>query len=171
MKKTILIIIGVILIIFIGTTIFFYSQISKSISKVEKNIAVEVGESDSTKEVAQRLQDKKIIKYPTVFTYYSLFSNKHILPGIYYLSPNMKMAEILDILDEGKVSEKRATIPEGWSRWQIAEKLASEDIIDAETFLTETKDLEGYLFPDTYQFGIENTKDSVVKKFTDNFKM
>lgn len=170
MKKTILIILGIILLILISIGIFCYSQIITPASKQEKNIAFEVGENQTTREIANNLKEKNIIKNTTVFTYYSLLSDKNILPGIYYLSPDMKMSEILDILDEGKVSEKKATIPEGWRREQIAQKLADEGIIDANIFLANTKDLEGYLFPDTYQFGLENTPEEVTKKFTDNFK-
>lgn len=169
MKKIVLIVIGIIILILLALGIFFYAQIGSSASRTEKNIAIEVEDYDSTKEVAMKLKEKGVIKYPTIFTYYSLLSDKHILPGIYYLSPDMSMEEIIDILDEGKVSEKKATVLEGWRREQIAEKLAKEGIIDEETFLNATEDLEGYLFPDTYQFGLENTTDEVIKKFTDNF--
>ncbi len=169
MKKVILIVVGITLIIFIAISIFFYLQVNTSISKTENNIAVEVKENDSTKEIAQELKEKGIIKYPTIFKYYSLLSGRHILPGIYYLSPNLKMSEIIDVLNEGKVSEKRVTIPEGWRREQIAEKLATEGIIEADIFISNTKELEGYLFPDTYQFGIENSPEDVTKKFVDDF--
>lgn len=170
MKKIILIILSIIILAIVIIGLIFYSQIKNPASREQKLVTIEVGENDSTKQIAKKLEEKGVIKNPTIFTYYSLFSNKHILPGIYYLSPDMKMTEILNILDEGKVSEKKTTIPEGWRREQIAQKLAEEGVIDQETFLAKTKDLEGYLFPDTYQFGLKNSPAEVIKKFTDNFK-
>jgi len=170
MKKTLLIIISIILLILIVFGLYFYIQIKNPASREESIVIVEIVEDESTKEVAKKLEKKGIIKNSTIFTYCSLLSNKHILPGIYYLNPNMKITEILEILDEGKVSEKKVTILEGWRREQIAQKLSDELIVDKDKFLEATKDIEGYLFPDTYHFGLENTADKVIKKFTDNFK-
>ena len=92
------------------------------------------------------------------------------MPGIYYLSPDMNMMQILAILNQGKISEKKITIPEGWRREQIAQKLADELIVEKKEFLQATEDLEGYLFPDTYYFSLEKSVDKVVKKLTDNFR-
>jgi len=170
MKKIILIILGIITVFVVIAGIWIYWAIKNSFSQQEKNIVVEVIEDESTRQVADDLAKKSIIKHPLIFTYYSLLTNKQIMPGIYYLSPDMNMMQILAILNQGKISEKKITIPEGWRREQIAQKLADELIVEKKEFLQATEDLEGYLFPDTYYFSLEKSVDKVVKKLTDNFR-
>jgi UPF0755 protein len=62
------------------------------------------------------------------------------------------------------------TIPEGFNINQIADTVAPKLINFNKTrFMSEAKDLEGYLFPDTYFFlNNQNDKD-VIKSMSDNF--
>jgi UPF0755 protein len=48
--------------------------------------------------------------------------------------------------------EVRVTIPEGWRREQIAALLEKSAVTIADDFLALTKNDEGHLFPDTYNF-------------------
>ncbi len=62
------------------------------------------------------------------------------------------------------------TIPEGWANYQIAERYASKlEKFDKEAFLEKAKDLEGYLYPDTYSFLPNANEDVVIKEMKDNF--
>jgi len=71
----------------------------------------------------------------------------------------------------------RVTIPEGFTRRQIAERLESRGVCSADAFLAITEDprflehhhisgesFEGYLFPDTYQFVVNETARRVLIK-------
>jgi UPF0755 protein len=169
MKKTILIIVGILVLAGCLFALYLYWAIKLPVSDNTDNVVVEIVENDSTIEIAYTLKQQHLIKSPLVFRYYSLLSDKNIMPGIYYFHQNMNMDEILDILGEGRISEKRVTIPEGWRREQIAELLASAGIVDKDDFISHTKDLEGYLFPDTYQFGMDNVLLEVINKFINNF--
>ncbi len=73
---------------------------------------------------------------------------------------------ILDRITKGKPLLRRITVPEGFTLAQVAERLASEGLVDKSIFLEQSKDagliasllgfeaasLEGFLFPDTYLF-------------------
>ena len=81
------------------------------------------------------------------------------------------------------------TFPEGYTVTQIAEKLAENRVCNADEFLERAQNpsdellekleitnkdervftLEGYLFPDTYEFYIDESVDSVIGRFTDNY--
>lgn len=79
----------------------------------------------------------------------------------------------------------RVTFPEGFTVLEIAERLEENDVCSAEDFLavcnmpyegieTENPDervflLEGYVFPDTYEFYYNSSAESVLKKFIDNY--
>lgn len=55
-------------------------------------------------------------------------------------------------LRAGHQQEIRVTIPEGWRREQIAALLEKDAVTIADDFLAQTKNDEGRLFPDTYDF-------------------
>lgn len=80
----------------------------------------------------------------------------------------------------------RVTIPEGWRSEDIAKLLEKSKVIESENFLRYLKldysqefdflkdkpkniSLEGYLFPDTYEFWQNEKPENVVKKFLINF--
>ncbi|MBR0081461.1 MAG: endolytic transglycosylase MltG [Clostridia bacterium] len=109
--------------------------------------------------------------------------------GTYILSKNMTIKEIVNILAEGVPARvtKRVTIPEGYTVEQIAELLSKEEILSGTaTFRTLCKTvdafsnyaflsdlpsaneriyaLEGYLFPDTYEFYVESDAEEVINR-------
>ena len=109
--------------------------------------------------------------------------------GTYILSKNMSIKEIVNILAEGNATRsfKRVTIPEGYTVDQSAQTLALEQIIsDAAAFQTLCRTtesfekypflidlpsesermyaLEGYLFPDTYEFYVDSSPEEVVDR-------
>ncbi|MBC7190305.1 endolytic transglycosylase MltG, partial [Candidatus Aerophobetes bacterium] len=89
-------------------------------------------------------------------------------------------------LKEGKVKICKVTVPEGSSSWEIAELLSEKKITNKEEFLILVKSpdyfkkefpwieakhsLEGYLFPDTYYFALEEEPARVIEKFLARFE-
>lgn len=81
-------------------------------------------------------------------------------------------------------SVKLLVIPEGYTVVQIDELLAKNGVLEAHAlinfdidrvrndywFLEGAKNLEGFLFPDTYEFFLNSAPEAVVRKFLDNFK-
>ena len=114
--------------------------------------------------------------------------------GTYILSKNMTIKEIVGVLSEGvpaRVS-KRVTIPEGYTVEQISRLLYTEGIVeDANAFCTMCKTteafanypflseltnaadrmyaLEGYLFPDTYEFYADSQPEEVIDRMLNRY--
>jgi len=82
--------------------------------------------------------------------------------------------------------ENKVTIIEGWRLKDIASDLAKEGIVSEEDFMSAAaidnwrdryeflndpriKSLEGFLFPDTYNFFVEVTANDIIKKLLDEF--
>lgn len=79
----------------------------------------------------------------------------------------------------------RITFPEGYTVYQMGQLLEQKGVCTAEDFYTAANTpvtgieivnsderaflLEGYLFPDTYDFYLNESADSVIRRFTDNF--
>jgi UPF0755 protein len=90
--------------------------------------------------------------------------------GDYDLSPAMSSRQVMDALVRGQVRHgPTATIPEGWRAEQIADRLDAAGVAPRDDFLRAVADpksvpgadalggplppsLEGYLFPETYEF-------------------
>ncbi len=119
--------------------------------------------------------------------------------GKYQLSPGMSMEQIMDILLAGDGGRKtvKITFTEGMTIKDIADKLVAEKMFDASqrdellklcndagafkdySFITAVTDsaqlegrkylLEGYMFPDTYEFYADATPADVVEKLLKRF--
>jgi UPF0755 protein len=143
-----------------------------------------VKEGSSLKDVAWDLEQRHLIRSRTLFVLWSriLGYSKGIKSGEYILSASMPPVKILEKLRLGLIQTHIITIPEGYTRRQIADLFHERGLADENEFLTLTKDasvlkrygvsgstLEGYLFPDTYLFGRGISPsvivDTMVKRF------
>jgi UPF0755 protein len=143
-----------------------------------------VKEGASLKEVAADLEKTGLITDKTLFVLWTRLKGygKDIRAGEYSLSPAMAPVQMIEILRKGLVILHSVTIPEGFTRDQIADALAAKGLADKRRFLELTQDkallrqygisapsFEGYLFPDTYQFSGGTPAlailDTMVKRF------
>jgi UPF0755 protein len=83
----------------------------------------------------------------------------------------MSVLQIAHILAGGKGQGITVTIPEGSNLYQIDGILSSALVEKPGVFIAYAKgrNLEGYLFPDTYQFMSEEPPSDIVKTMTDTF--
>ncbi len=115
------------------------------------------------------------------------------ISGIFYLKPNMGLEGMLNKLKETQNYSETVTLsfPEGWSINQIFTKLDKYKVCDSAylykaaqsvnfnyDFLASAKGvdsdsryllLEGYFFPDTYEFFVDLNANSVIERFLENF--
>lgn len=143
-----------------------------------------VQEGQSLKEVAEELEKGKIITDRTLFMLWAqvMGYSKRIKAGEYRLSPDTPPIRILEKLERGAIITHPVTIPEGFTSKQIADLLDQKGLVDKKRFLSLTHDpallkrygisgpsLEGYLYPDTYQYGrgisASSAIDAMVKRF------
>ena len=172
-----------------------YSGLNKSADK--KEVTIPAGTSFT--QIASILKENDLIDHPFLFNAYSFVTgnkNKY-QAGTYHLSAEMGYTELAAALVLGNPRQTvKITIPEGYTVAQIATKLADNNVCSEEDFydalVHETYDydffgsiptngtdgakyngrlyrLEGYLFPDTYEFFAESSGKSVVDKFLANF--
>lgn len=121
--------------------------------------------------IGKQLRQAKLIKSVAAFKLMvmKLGVSKSIQAGDFRLDGKMSLAEIVTGLTHGSL-DVWVTLPEGWRREQMAQKLAEELIgFDEPEFLAATTNLEGYLFPDTYLVPREATAGAVVRLLTETF--
>ena len=111
---------------------------------------------------------------------------------IYYVEKNMGLEGYLtEFREEAKTAETVTLVfPEGWSIYQIIDKLDEYNVCKKSELIASisnaafdydfinilpndsnrTFKLEGYLYPDTYEFFEESNANSVIRKFLDGSK-
>ncbi len=116
-----------------------------------------------------------------MFALYLRFSNrdKALKPGFYRLEGKGLRAVAVELTDTSSPLTVKITIPEGWRASQIAQRL-SDNKLDGAKFLElvnnpppdlrppESKGptLEGFLFPATYEFGLDATPEEIIQTMT-----
>lgn len=147
------------------------------VSLPSKPVTVTLAENSSAKAIADVLYGAKVISSKAVFRAVVKLSgrSKGLKAGTYLISPRASVFSIAGMIISGKGKFERVTIPEGYSSSEIADALALKGIINKEKFLKIVKDkqLEGYLFPDTYYFDRNLPEqvviDKMLKEFEKNF--
>jgi len=175
-------------ILILASTFFIWQGIyipKDPVSKDKKIFIIEKGEG--TKEIAHQLEKESFIKSAPLFRAYSHFKRiaGKLQAGEYELSPAMNVPEILEKFILGDVIKVTITFPEGLNLIQVSEKLMehfpegsqiknfrikgfSQDFEFFQDAPQEAS-LEGFLFPDTYQFSLRASQEEIGKKMLANF--
>ena len=143
----------------------------------------EVESGMTLKRVAQKLSSQKLIRSASAFQAIGLIQNKQklIMVGEYHISPSMLPVEILQRITSGKTILYPVTIPEGYRITEIANLLEEQGLANKEVFLQQSKNLklmegvpldslEGYLFPETYNFSKSTSEATIINKMVGTFK-
>jgi UPF0755 protein len=120
-----------------------------------------VEEGDGLNTVASRLERDGLISSSWIFRLgtRALKTDTNIRHGEYALVPNSSMAEILKTITEGKPIEYTVTIPEGFTSWQVVERLKEVEALVGDI---ENIPAEGSLLPNTYVFRRGDHRDDVI---------
>lgn len=153
---------------------------------------INIPESASVSDIAQQLYNEGIIQYKEVFILFAKVkaklsdSNGVLYPGDIEVSCNMSYSDLIDGLSEARSAKQTATVtfPEGLTLLDAAEKIEQSGICPADEFIytfnssvygyefekyvssssLKLYKYEGYLFPDTYEFYLEDSAYNVVRK-------
>jgi UPF0755 protein len=152
------------LLIFLFFVIFlFYWGIFFPKDKIsgEKIFIIEKGKGIF--QIGKNLEKEGLIKNRIFFFVYLFLmgKEKNLQAGKYYLSSSMNIPQIAQKIIKGEIAKIKVTIPEGFTVKQIEEKLGLK---------LPGENLEGFLFPDTYEFSIDVSGEEVVKKMKENFE-
>ena len=126
-----------------------------------------------------------IIASPRLFRIYATVrrNDRSVKPGTYLLRPGTSWSTVLHSLNAGTGLVRTLTVPEGFSLAAIEPLIARTLNVPPESVAAAVRDtailrrldiptptLEGYLFPDTYQFSDGATARDVVKAMVDQFE-
>lgn len=166
-----------------------------AITKTKSSVTVSLQEEvDSTSDAIDILADKGLIKCKNFCKLFAKYREAYVggpyQPGVYYLNGKMGLEGMLMTLQGDSSTSETVTLmfPEGSTLPEIVDKLVENDVCDRTALLSvinstefsyslvsdlKAKEevpyrLEGYLFPDTYEFYVGENASSVIKKFLAN---
>lgn len=170
--KKILISLLILIVIFIlGSYYFIRSSLNPVSPKSEEVIEVEIPMGSNKNEIANILEEKKLIKNPLVYNLYLRLNNKNnFQAGTYLMSPSMSLEEIVEYLNEGDtpIVEKpiaRLTIAEGLDIEQIGKKIEEKTDFTSKEFmrLIQSEKLIKKMaekYPDLLSGALENSSET-----------
>jgi UPF0755 protein len=171
MMKRILVVLAILVILVIGgTTIWAYRDLHKPVRHAKRGQYVEIPRGSSPTAVLNKLVDEGIIKHKwPLALYLKLTSNgSQLKAGEYDFPSPISPLGAFAKLREGEQRLLRLTVVEGWTRWDIANAMSKipelkldnptsalplmDDVSLIKDLDPAATNLEGYLFPDTYEF-------------------
>ena len=164
-------------------------------SKPNQAVEVTIPRGADSKQIGQILEDEGLVKYGALFAIvseYEGYEGKY-QHGAHVLNTNMGYTTMMKAMKEKETVREtvQVTIPEGLSINDIAVLLDEAGVCDGEEFVEKANTnnfgfafeadipddgrvfykLEGYIFPDTYEFYKDDTPLNVIRKFLQNFDM
>ncbi|MEG1820070.1 MAG: endolytic transglycosylase MltG [Oscillospiraceae bacterium] len=199
-KKVIMIYIGIIVTISICLSAWSMSCINDvfAFNRDNEVISVTIPKEATTGKIIGILHDNKLIKNSLFCRFFMNLTlgmrdvEPKYLPGVYYVRPDMGVEKMLTEFQETKQAKTvTVSFPEGWTVDKMAERLMKNGVCTEQAFyenleqamfdykfVKEVKgkkdryhNLEGYLYPSTYEFFVGENPSSVIDKMLKKFKV
>ncbi len=146
-------------------------------------VRVVVAPGDTVRQIAQNLYDHKLIRSRAAFNIYTQLTGNRakLQAGGYALSANQDVQSIVAHIVEGKTDEFNITIPPGLTLKELRKVFIKNGYSDSEVneayaakydspLLTSRPagaDLEGYIYPETYKMGANQTLEALLRRSFD----
>ena len=187
------------MILFIGVTMGRFLWVCAAdvlaFGRDDKTVTVQITEEDNMGTIIQKLQEKGLIRYPWLFQVYAdlTHAEEDIELGTFSLNTNYDYhALVNELSSSGSREEITVQIPDGYNCRQIFDLLEKNGVATVESleefaangelssyWFLETVErgdkycLEGFLFPDTYNFykggGAEHAISKLLNGFNNKF--
>lgn len=161
-----------------------------ALTKEDSTATVTIREGDNLNKITQSLYDAGLINYPWLFRIYGDFSHVEdkVRPGVYELNTLFDYHALVNGMS-GSYNRMTTTVTiiEGKTSREIFEALEEAGVCSAadlanaaanmdfdyefleDVEMGSTYRLDGYLFPDTYEFYLADDPENVIDKFLTNF--
>ncbi len=164
--------------------LFCTEQLPPNYTGPKREVVIKPGMSIA--EIATALKEKEIINSTILFQIYAWFYNygNQIKPGRYRFVVGTDPEQVLKMLVREVPAFLFVTIPEGATNEQIARILEENGICPKDQFLAACADsillrdlkipfatVQGYLFPETYEFQTVTPPSKVIQRLVDQFRL
>ncbi len=136
-------------------------------------IKVSIEKSDSIHDAATILKENKCLRYKGLFENYGVLFDIKIQEGLYVIPERKSFFEYLFLFEDSVYRQTvKLTIPEGSTNREIAAQCELKlPNCNSKRFEEKAKDIEGYIFPNTYEFNGTESEDDVIRITRDEFDL
>jgi UPF0755 protein len=181
--------IGAILIVAAFFTYWVYSSVHTPHVHTKADDFIKIEKGSTPKQIIARLADEGIISsYTATYCYVRLFGDvTRLQAGEYQFDSPITPLQVLNELESGQERTIKLTIPEGFTRFDIArrivDKFPQDPPIDQTAILKLMDDtslirdiapsatnLEGYMYPSTYSIARDAKPADIIKEMVEQFR-
>jgi UPF0755 protein len=172
-----------------GVSYWIYSSVNAPATHDKANKYIEIPKGSTPNQIISKLAAEGIIKSETATQIYLRTFGKaeNLKAGEYQFSSPITPLQVLKELEKGEERTTKLTIPEGFTRFDIAKRIAEKfpqnppvddkailNLMDDTTLIKDispsAKNLEGYMYPTTYSFPRETAPKEIIKAMVEQFK-
>jgi UPF0755 protein len=184
--KKLLVILFVLLAIFVAAGTWFYLNIDRPYKGYDAaEVFVEIPQGSGSATIARRLADAGVVQDVSRFriALWVTGQGRRLQAGEYRFDRPMSPRDVIDKIARGDVYVTPITFREGLTIRQMATLYESKGFGDAREFIAAAsrgelvqdldpaaKDLEGYLFPDTYTLPRKATAEQLITRMVAGFR-
>ncbi len=188
MKRILLVLMVLVLIAAAAAGIWVYKDLRVPVAHNKSGRYIEISRGTPPATVIKKLQSEGILRHDWPLLLYLKLTGAgtRLRAGEYDFPSPITPLQVLSKLEEGEQRFTRLTIVEGWTRWDIANAMAKvpglkiEDPNEALELMNdvslikdldpEANNLEGYLYPATYEFPPETKARELIAMMVKRFR-
>lgn len=190
MKKfrLLLIIFLIFILMLISFALWANKELHQPISHTQAGEYIEIARGSNSDDIINQLSELGVIRRGWLMRAYVRLAGQspRFKAGEYRFASPISPLGVIQKLEEGQQRLSRLTIVEGWTRWDIAASLlripelklkSSEEALALmndtnliRDIAPEAQNLEGYLFPDTYNFPPDTSAQDVIASMVRRFR-
>lgn len=187
--KALKVILIVFAVLIAGSAFWFYRSLNTPVQHNKTNEYIQIPKGSSAGQIISKLASEGIISSATATKIYLKTLGKAInmQAGEYQFASPISALQVLDELKKGKDRTVRLVIPEGFTRFDIADRIAARfpqnpsinkdsilELMDNTSLIKdinpEAKNLEGYMYPSTYDFPVSMSAEAIIEKMVAQFR-
>jgi UPF0755 protein len=181
---SVLVILGI-----IGLSYWIHRSLTTPHAHNKNNQYIQIPHGSSPGQIIAKLASKGILSSQTPLKIYLKIkgTGNEMQAGEYQFDSPITPLEVLEELKNGKLRTVKLTIPEGFTRFDIAKRIDGQfpqnqpagenavlhlmdDISLIKDIAPQAKNLEGYMYPNTYNFPRSVATQAIIKTMVGEFK-
>ena len=153
----------IVIFLVIASLIYWAKNQYQDEGPLKSDISFEVKKGDIFRNVSADLAKQGIITNSIIFNVWARYAkqDENLKFGNYMISSKSSMSEVLALITSGKAINEQITFPEGFTSYQIVERLKSNIELEGEV---GPFPVEGSLAPNTYSYQKGDTRRNILKK-------
>ena len=153
----------IVIFLVIASAVYWAKNQYQNEGPLKSDISFEVKKGDRFRNVSADLAKQGIISNPVIFNVWARYAkqDENLKFGNYLISSKSSMSEVLALITSGKAINEQITFPEGFTSYQIVERLKSNMELEGEVGPFPA---EGSLAPNTYSYQKGDTRRNILKK-------